>query len=142
MNCSNLDKTKTVGRSLRENLWFFVREDQIDKFFLPLRQLGGELDHHFRMQVAKPAVTMLDRHAFALDNDPRKRLNDFAERACYLELVTIEVSELARVPEKRLLKRDVNVHVEVVLNALKYTVRRLFELQDYVALQHVRHLLA
>ena len=76
-----------------ENCWFIVREDQIDKFFLPLSQLGGELDHHFRMQVSKPAVAVLDRHAFTLHNNPRKRLNDFAERACYLELVAIEVGE-------------------------------------------------
>ena len=82
-------------RSLCENRWFFVWENQIDKFFLPLSQLSGELDHHFRMQVSKPAVTMLDRHAFTLYNNPRKRLNDFAERACYLKLVTVEVSELA-----------------------------------------------
>ena len=79
--------------SLCENRWFIIWEDQIDKFFLPLSQLGRELDHHFCMQVSKPAVAVLDRHAFALHNDPRKRLNHFAKRACYLELVAIEVSE-------------------------------------------------
>ena len=79
--------------SLCENRWFIVREDQIDKFFLSLGQLGGELDHHFCMQVSKPTVAVLYRHAFTLRNNPRKRLNDFAKRACYLELVAIEVSE-------------------------------------------------
>jgi len=55
--------------------------------------------------------------------------------------VSIKVSKRALISEQCLLQRYINVHIQIVLDTLKYIVLLLFQNQYNVALQHVGHLL-
>ena len=74
------------------------------------------------MQVAEHAISVLDWHAFPVDNVPRERLGHLIGRAFYLDLVAVEVGHLSLVAKESLLQSDVHVHVQVVLHASEHAV--------------------
>ena len=94
------------------------------------------------MQVAKLVLLILNGHSFTINYVPREWLRHLIECAIQIEFVAIQVRELFLVPKQSLLQRNVNVHVQVVLHALKHVVRLLLEHNNNITLQHVRYLLA
>lgn len=77
------------------------------------------------MKLAKVSVAALDRHAFTLDDVPGEGLRHLIVGAMQTALVAIQVTHFLLVAEECLLERDVEIHVEVVLNALEHVMRLL-----------------
>ena len=94
------------------------------------------------MELAKGSFAVLYWHSLFLENVPRERLGNFVIAAVHAERVAIQVFELFLVAEQSLLQRDVHIHVQIVLDALKHVVWLLLEINDNVALEHIGDLLS
>ena len=93
------------------------------------------------MKVTKFIVLVLQGHTFVSDDIPREGLRDLIILAGNLKFMAIQVREITRIPEERLLKGNIHVHVEVILHSFELMMLVLLEHHDNVTLQHVWHLL-
>ena len=94
------------------------------------------------MELTEITFTALYRHTFTLDNVPGEWLAHLIVCTVQAALMAIQVTHCLLVAKQGLLQRDVEIHVEVVLDALEHIMWLLLQLHDNIALHHVGNLLS